>query len=462
MSRWFRNLTIVTVILSSSALYVWKVHPDLLIANSDDNTSYRTESVSMGDISLSVSATGTLAAVDDVVVGAQLSGQVVKVYADFNDSVEQGQLLAKIDPASFASKVAQAQALADKSEADVKAQSFQIERAKLNYERSLRELKRAKGLYISKNVSEDAIDDLQTQSSQNKLDWQQSLVQLDILKATFAANLASLEQAKIELDRTDIRAPISGFVINREIEAGQTVASSYNTPELFTLAKNLSEMEIEAYIDESDIGLVQEGQEVRFGVDAFSDRQFKGKVKQIRKAPQNNSGVVSYVVVIATNNPNGILLPGMTANLDVAIKKMENVQRVSNAAIRVASRFSVSDSNKSKGPLSRLKHLNLTQQQIQKIEQALPKSSATTSPNTKKQNQQILKKLLSEVLTKEQKKLQKQIRSGTVKMGPILVLRDGKMSSIQVQFGVSDDKYTAIISPDLSNETIITQFRENK
>ncbi|CAM3173653.1 efflux RND transporter periplasmic adaptor subunit [Vibrio rarus] len=462
MSRWLRNFILVTVILCASILSIYKIHPDLFSTSSDDSTSYRTESVSIGDISLNVSATGTLAAVNDVVVGAQLSGQVVKVYADFNDSVEQGQLLAKIDPASFASKVAQAQALADKSKADVAAQRFQIERSKLNYERSIRELQRAKGLYSSQNVSEDAIDDLQTQSSQNKLDWQQSLVQLDILKATLAANLASLEQAQIELNRTDIRAPISGFVINREIEAGQTVASSYNTPELFTLAKNLSEMEIEAYIDESDIGLVKEGQGVRFGVDAFADRQFKGVVKQIRKAPQNNSGVVSYVVVIATNNPNGILLPGMTANLDVAIQKMEHVQRVSNAAIRVASRYSVSGDNKNKGPLSRLKYLNLTPDQVQQIKQGLPKTAGKPSANAKKQTQQILKKLLSEVLTTEQKKLQQQIRKGTVKMGPLLVLRDGNMTSIQAQFGVSDDKYTAVITPDLSNETIVTQFRENK
>lgn len=348
MNRTIRNTVISLSIAAVASVAIYQTYPVFWEAQSKPAQSYKTESVSIGDISNTVSATGTLAAVDDVVVGAQLSGQVIKVYADFNDSVEEGQLLAKLDPASFAAQVDQAQALADKSASDLKSQELRIERAKLDYHRSVRELNRAKELYAQKNVSEDSIDVLETTSRLLNIDWQQAVVERDILKATHDANIASLAQAKIQLERTDIRAPISGFVINRTIEAGQTVASSYNTPELFTIARDLSEMEIEAYIDESDIGLIKEGQQVSFGVDAFTDREFRGHVRQIRKAPQDNSGVVSYVVVIETPNPRGMLLPGMTANLEVSIENLRDVQRSATQRFvsRVATRYPIAISRK--------------------------------------------------------------------------------------------------------------------
>ncbi|CAH0530080.1 efflux RND transporter periplasmic adaptor subunit [Vibrio hippocampi] len=461
MNRWPKVLMLTAVSCSLVGGYWWYSQNGTHGVNATD-TSYKTEQVTHGDIQNSVSATGTLAAVDDVVVGAQLSGQVIKVYADFNDTVEQGQLLAKIDPASFAAKVAQAKALVEKSDADVRAQVHQIERAKLNYERSVRELKRAQGLYQGANISEDAIDTLETQSKQYKLDWQQSYVQLDILKATLAANKANLQETEIELERTDIRAPISGFVINRTIEAGQTVASSYNTPELFTLAKSLSEMEIEAYIDESDIGLVQEGQQVSFTVDAFSSKKFRGEVNQIRKAPQNNSGVVSYIVVMSTRNPDNILLPGMTANMEVEIENMRDVQRVSNTAVRMGSRYAVSDSNEAKGPLSRLKYLDLSQQQVDEIYQSLAENNIDPKSRIDRKQRQQVQKLIAKALTPEQRELQKKIRKGEVKMGPLMVLRDGKIVTVQAQFGVSDDKNTAVIAPDLSNDLVINQYREKR
>lgn len=462
MTRKFRNATISLSIAAVASLAIYQLYPDYFGEKNNKTESYRTETVSKGDISNTVIATGTLAAVDDVVVGAQLSGQVIKVYADFNDTVEEGQLLAKLDPASFAAQVDQAQAIADKSASDLKSQELRIERAKLDYHRSIRELNRAKELYAQKNVSEDSIDVLETTSKLLHIDWQQAIVERDILSATHDANIASLTQAKIQLERTDIRAPISGFVINRTIEAGQTVASSYNTPELFTIARDLSEMEIEAYIDESDIGLIQEGQNVSFGVDAFTDREFRGHVRQIRKAPQDNSGVVSYVVVIKTPNPRGMLLPGMTANLEVSIENMKDVQRVSNAAIRIASRFQASSNNEDQGPLARLKYLNLTPEQERQIKQSMPERGSSESHNADRQQRQLMMKRLSEVLTDEQRELQKQIRDGQIRMGPLLVLRNNKIETVYAQLGVSDDKHTAVIQPDLSNEVVMTQYRGGK
>ncbi|MGL6261636.1 efflux RND transporter periplasmic adaptor subunit [Vibrio sp. WXL103] len=431
--------------------------------------AFRTEPVSIGNIDNRVSATGTLTAVNDVVVGAQLSGQIITVHADFNDTVEEGQLLAEIDPDYFAARVSQNKALAAKSAADIDAQKIVIKRAQLNFERAERELARSKKLYTNKSISEDTLDTIETAAQIGKLDWHQSQSQLEILKATHQANMASLEQAQIDLDRTRITAPISGFVINRTIEAGQTVASSYNTPELFTLARDLSEMEIEAYIDESDIGLVDVGQQVRYSVDAYPNRNFNGKVSQIRKAPQVNSGVISYVVIIETQNDDNSLLPGMTANLDISIESVRNTQRVTNAAVRVASRY-VSTNSVANDPLSRFQHLNLSAEQKKQLREIMPQrqssgSSMAPSPGSsssaQRQRSQQMQSKLASILTPEQQQLNRKVRQGEISVGPLLILNNGKLETIYAQFGASDDKFSAVISPDLTGMKVVTQVRDN-
>ncbi|MBY5945845.1 efflux RND transporter periplasmic adaptor subunit [Photobacterium rosenbergii] len=456
----------VAALATAGAISFYTLSPDSFNSERSSTQTFRTEQVTIGNVSNRVSATGSLTAVNDVVVGAQLSGQIIKIHADFNDTVEEGQLLAEIDPEYFAAKVAQAQALRDKSTADIEAQKLVIERAKLNYQRSVRELSRSRTLYNNKSISEDALDEIETNSKLNKLDWEQSASQLAILKATNDANEASLKQAQIDLDRTRIVAPISGFVINRTVEAGQTVASSYNTPELFTLAKDLSEMEIEAFIDESDIGLVKLDQGVQFSVDAYPERQFNGKVSQIRKAPQDNSGVISYIVIVSARNADNSLLPGMTANLDISIESIRDAQRVSNAAVRAASRYA--PSNQQKGGrgdfLARFEHLNLTNDQKAELKKAMPTSPSGQggqSNTAMRQQRQQMQKVLSSILTAEQRELQRRIRNGEVKVGPLLVLKNGELKVIQAEFGVSDDSYSSVLSPDISGMQIVTQVRDN-
>ncbi|MBC7002255.1 efflux RND transporter periplasmic adaptor subunit [Photobacterium sp. BZF1] len=456
----------VAALVTAGAISFYTLSPDSFSSDRSSAQTFRTEQVTIGNVSNRVSATGSLTAVNDVVVGAQLSGQIIKIHADFNDTVEEGQLLAEIDPEYFAAKVAQAQALRDKSTADIEAQKLVIERAKLNYQRSVRELSRSRTLYNNKSISEDALDEIETNSKLSKLDWEQSTSQLAILKATNDANEASLKQAQIDLDRTRIVAPISGFVINRTVEAGQTVASSYNTPELFTLAKDLSEMEIEAFIDESDIGLMKLDQGVQFSVDAYPERQFNGKVSQIRKAPQDNSGVISYIVIVSARNADNSLLPGMTANLDISIDSIRDAQRVSNAAVRAASRYAPSNQQKG-GPgdfLSRFEHLNLTDDQKAELKKAMPTAPSGQggqSNTAMRQQRQQMQKVLSSILTAEQRELQRRIRNGEVKVGPLLVLNNGELEVIQAEFGVSDDSYSSVLSPDISGMQIITQVRDN-
>ncbi|WP_144213005.1 efflux RND transporter periplasmic adaptor subunit [Shewanella donghaensis] len=422
--------------------------------------NYRTEVISKGNILNSVSATGTLAAVDDVIVGSQLSGQITQVYVDFNDTVVAGQLLAQIDPSTFAAKVSETQAQVDKTQADINLQKIAIARAKVTFNKAQRDLQRAEKLSAAKNISEDELDDYQTLVKQNQLDVQQAQAQLDVLHATLASNKASLQQDQINLSRTEVRAPIDGFVISRTIEAGQTVASSLNTPELFMLAKDLSIMEIEAYIDESDIGQLQEQQRVNFTVDAFPDRKFNGEIQQIRRSPESTSGVVSYTVIVSADNRSDVLLPGMTANLDISIDNVRDIQRVSNAALRLATRLNESsDQPQRRGPMASLEALNLSEEQQQQLKQQMPKRSEGFGPGVAEQRQRQMQKLLADVLTDEQKALHKAIQKGTVRTGNVLILRDGEQISVPVQLGITDGQYTELLKPDLNNQMVITQIK---
>ncbi|WOT04451.1 efflux RND transporter periplasmic adaptor subunit [Shewanella youngdeokensis] len=424
-----------------------------------ESSSYRTETIGKGDISNSVSATGTLAAVDDVIVGAQLSGQITEVYVDFNDTVQAGQLLAQIDPRTFAAKVAQAKAQVNKTQADIALQKIAIERAKVTLNKAKRDLARGEKLALSNNISEDELDVFRTSADQYQLDLQQGQAQLNVLNATLASNKASLEQDQIELNRTEIRAPIDGFVISRTIEAGATVASSLNTPELFQLAKDLSIMEIEAYIDESDIGQLKEQQRVNFNVDAFPDRKFRGQITQIRRSPQSTSGVVSYTVIISANNRDGELLPGMTANLDISIDSVRGIQRVSNAALRLATRLKDESAEQRRGPQTLLAGLDLSEEQKQLLESKMPKRPEGRGPGVSEQQRQRVQQALDDVLTDAQKELRLAMQSGKIKLATLLLLRDGKQVSVPVQIGITDGQYTELLKPDLTGEQVITQIK---
>ncbi|SHH97001.1 efflux RND transporter periplasmic adaptor subunit [Ferrimonas marina] len=449
-------LAAVVVALGLTALYWPSGQPE-------DEILYSSQAIDSGDIRKVIAATGTLAAVDDVVVGAQLSGQIDQVLVDFNDPVEAGQLLAKIDPRTFQARVDQYQAQVDKMAADLALQQVAIERAQVNAELAQRDLERAQALKGQQHISEEELDRLATAAQLSVLEHQQAQLQLGALEATLAQNLATLAQGQIELDRTDIRAPIDGFVINRTIEPGQTVAASLNTPELFVLARDLAEMEIEAFIDESDIGQVAEGQRVSFDVDAYPDRRFQGEVSQIRKAPQNNSGVVSYTVIISANNREGILLPGMTANLELQVDNLRQVARIPNAAVRLGQREAGSNDS-GNARMGSLEALNLTDEQREQLRAARPARDAGASmgpggDRNREQMRQRMDQLMDRILTDEQKVLKAQLDSGAVRAGHLLVLEQGEPTLIPVQLGLSDGEHTALLSPELEGREVITQMR---
>jgi len=266
----------------------------------------KTTSASRGDITQSVTANGALNPVRTVTVGSQISGTITDLKVDFNSRVKQGDPLAKIDPATY--ERALARAVADLANAQAG-----LELAKFN-------AKSAKQLFADKLISET--------------EFQSTEVALLQAEANVKIRQASVDTAQVDLDRTTIFAPISGIVISRKVDAGQTVAASFNTPELFTIANDLAKMQIETLVSEADVGGVQEGQLVNFTVDAFPGRKFNGRVNQVRFAAITNASVVNYTAVVEVDNRDLKLRPGMTANASIITAQRTNVLYLPNAALR--------------------------------------------------------------------------------------------------------------------------------
>lgn len=272
----------------------------------EEPLDFKTTSVTKGEITQSVTANGALNPVRTVTVGSQISGIITELKVDFNSKVQQGDVLARIDPATYERALARAVADLANSQAG-------LELAKFNS-------KRAKQLFADRLISES--------------EFQQAEVALLQADANVKIRQASVDSAKVDLDRTTIYAPISGIVISRKVDAGQTVAASFNTPELFTIANDLTKMQIDTLVSEADVGGVQEGQKVTFIVDAFAGRKFNGRVNQVRFAPITNANVVNYTAVVEVDNRDLRLRPGMTANASIITAERTNILHVPNAALR--------------------------------------------------------------------------------------------------------------------------------
>jgi len=271
-----------------------------------DSPAYRTEQVSKGDIQQTVTATGTVNAVTTVLVGTQVSGTIKSLYADFNSRVTKGQLIALIDPEMLEAQLAQAKA--------------NVEKADATFRDADRTLKRNRELFAKNLIPRSDFDTAET-------NFDSARAQLEQAKAAFKV-------AETNLRYTRILSPVDGIVISRNVDIGQTVAASFQTPTLFTIAQDLTKMQIDTNIAESDIGVVKLGQEVDFTVDAYPDITFKGKVWQKRQAPITVQNVVTYDVVIQVDNGDLKLMPGMTANVSVIIQTKREVLRLTNAATR--------------------------------------------------------------------------------------------------------------------------------
>lgn len=332
--------------------------------------------VTRGSITASVAASGNLSAVVTVQVGSQVSGQIRELFADFNTAVRRGQVIARIDPASFEAKVTQARAEVEVAQAAVLNQAAQIERARADIDNARaalagaraqtaksdvaladarRDLERKADLFdkeliarSERDTAQAAHDSAVAQAEANRAqevalasgiraaEAQLRVVeaQLQSAEATVRQRRAALDLALVDLDHTYIRAPVDGVVVSRDVDVGQTVAASLQAPTLFVLAQDLTKMQVDTHVDEADIGRTREGQAATFTVDSFPGQTFRGRVVQIRKSPRTIQNVVTYNVVVAADNPDQRLMPGMTANLRIVVDSRPDVLKVPNAALR--------------------------------------------------------------------------------------------------------------------------------
>ena len=327
MRKWF-GVTAGLLAIGAAGYVLWPKDQDT------KGPPYRTEAVGTGMVQRAVSATGGLEPLVTVDIGSAVSGPVAEVLVDFNAAVQAGDILARLDDQSFTARVNQiiADVSAQNAALDVaKAQVLQAE-AELANARS--EFERSSALSAQGFVSGQLVEQKQTVLARAEAAVTVAQAQAKAAAARVQQSRASLASAQVDLGRTVIRSPVQGVVVDRRVEPGQTVAASFNAPVLFQIAEDLSRLQAKISVDEADIGEVKEDLAVAFTVDAFPGRAFDGRVTQVRKRGVENQGVVSYTVIVEANNPNGDLLPGMTANAEIVIERRPDVLRVPNNALR--------------------------------------------------------------------------------------------------------------------------------
>lgn len=294
---------IVVLIAAAAGAYIWM---NARNKGAEGEKKYQTAKVERGTVTSTVTATGTASAVTTVQVGSQVSGVIARLHADFNSPVKEGQLIAELDPTPFEAQVEQRRADVSKAEIDLR-------NAEINLKRQQRLA--AEGL-----------------APQAELETAQAVH--DTARAQIEQSTAALNQAETNLQYTKIRSPIDGVVADRQYDVGQTVAASFQAPTLFTIAQDLTKMQIQADVDQADIGRIAIGQHASFTVDAYPEERFDGEIRQIRLNATVNQNVVTYPVIIEVNNPGEKLRPNMTANVTIDVAKVEDVLRIPNAAMR--------------------------------------------------------------------------------------------------------------------------------
>jgi HlyD family secretion protein len=287
---------------------------------SQKSDKYRTQPVKRLSLESKVVANGTVNPVTTVLVGSQVSGKIVEIFVDYNSEVRCGQVVAKIDPSLFQAKVAEIRARFNQTKADV-------QKARANLADAENDSQRFEKLWKDNLVARDEFDNAHTRYLSAKAD-------LEAAQAQVASAAAARKEAETNLGYTNIVSPVDGVVISRNVDVGQTVAASFQTPTLFTIAQDLTKMQVETAVDEGEVGKMKEGQQATFTVDAYPGTVFTGKVTTVRLAPQTVQNVVTYTVIVDAANPQLLLKPGMTATMNIMVARAENVLAVPNAALR--------------------------------------------------------------------------------------------------------------------------------
>jgi len=522
-----RRIVSVVIVAALVGAGVWAY---LYTQSGGSAPKYRLARVERGPLTAAVSATGTLNAVVIVQVGSQVSGQIKALNVDFNSIVKKNQVIARIDPDIFEAKVQQAQADLDSSRAAVMNQQAQVERARADVENARAALVEAKAftakarvqsldakrdfdrkteLFDRQLIAKSDLDTAQatydaavaqldsTRAREQALSSaiQSSIAQLRVVDASLESARAqvkqkdaALRQAQVDLDHTTIRAPVDGVVVSRQVDVGQTVAASLQAPVLFTIAQDLTQMQVETSVDEADIGRIKLDDRATFTVDAFPGETFTGNVNQIRKAAQVVQNVVTYTVVVAVMNPAGKLVPGMTANVKLVTAEKPSVLKIPNSALRFRPAGAeaptpgapAAGGQSSGGPPTveqirdrLVKELKLNEDQQRKLEpilqdgreqmralQGLPEADRRARAQKIREASRVR---IREILTDEQKArydemagAQAEGRSGI--QGRVWVLGpDGKPAAIALTLGLSDGNSTEVLRGEVkeSQEVIV-------
>ena len=392
-------ITVIFLLAVGSAAYAyWR------FGSETKEPTFLTAQVTRANIRQVVSSTGTLQAVTTVLVGSQVSGTIAKLNADYNSKVKKGQIVAELDQARFAARV-------EETRANVLAAQANFAKAKVALEDAERTLKRTKELKQRELVSQSELDAAQTS-------YDSARAQVNVTQSQVGQAQASMNQAQIDLGYTIIRSPVDGIVISRSVDVGQTVAASLSAPTLFTIANDLTKMEVHSNVDEADIGNISEGQDVSFTVDAHAQRRFRGKVLQVRNAPQVIQNVVTYDSVVRINNKELLLKPGMTANVQFLVAQKEDALSIPNIALRFRP------------------------------------------PEEKDAAQELLRQEQGRTAPRVAQRQTRRAGGGggespRVRQVKVYTLKDGKAQPVDVQVGITDGSRTEIIKGLNENEPVI-------
>ncbi|MGD9345573.1 MAG: efflux RND transporter periplasmic adaptor subunit [Candidatus Aminicenantes bacterium] len=318
-----RKLIIGITVAVAVAVFVFGLKA--LNKNNTNGVRFKKETIKTGSIEALVVTTGTVNPVMTVDVGSQVSGKIEEIFVDFNSVVREGQIIAKIEQSSFLTRVQQ-------NKANYQSAVASVEKSRVTLENDRKKFERALDLFTKNLISFEEKESAETQYYSSKADLQSSEAKLEQAKS-------QLDSSEVELAYTIIKSPINGVVINRNVNVGQTVAASFQAPVLFQIANDLSKMQVECSVDEADIGKIKESQRVTFTVDAFPDDNFSGTVSQVRYSPEIVQNVVTYTTIVAVENPEMKLRPGMTATVSIVVGEARNALLVPNSALRFTPQF---------------------------------------------------------------------------------------------------------------------------
>lgn len=495
--------------------------------NKESAVKFKTVKVERGNISAFVTANGTVNPVTTVLVGSQISGMIKKLYADYNTQVKKGQLIAEIDPDIFQAQVSQAKAKLENAkaaylnvqadilnaQANIEANKASVIKAQVALEDARKNLQRASELFSRNLIAASDRDAAQTAYDSAAAQLEAALAQKKAAEAQLEASKARLESARaqikqaeaelelaqVNLNHTRITAPVNGIVISRNVDVGQTVAASLQAPTLFTIAQDLTEMQVETNVSEADIGRVHIGQPATFTVDAFPQMTFQGKVTEIRNAPQTIQNVVTYNVIVQVKNPALQLRPGMTANVSILVAHREKVLKIPNAALRFRPDFArkeaTTPSPKPGSETTRMQSLPSAEQILERLKKDLQLSAAQERQikiiwqnsqreiqtaqkagdpeelkNKIKEVRQIIRQKIRGVLTDEQKKkyaLLEQRMETAQTPAPVFKVwalnPEGRPTPVEIAIGISDGSFTEVLSGNLreGQEIIIESMGSN-